>query len=280
MNDRDPSRRDLSERELALAVEESLFDLFRSMARLPGAELEVLQGYSRHHAFPSDPMFKGVWDVRLSRDDVHAMAEEAIAWYRERHALSAFWWVGPTSEPEDIGSALEHHDFEPFEVDAQGQVSELDALDWSALERGPSDLRIERVADERGLEAFARAFVEAFAAPDAAGRAWVDATRALGVGTSPWDLYVGRLGRRPVATTILFCGAGVATVLGIGTVADERGRGVGAAITLAALDDARARGYRYAVLFATELGAPVYRRIGFRDANAAISRWLWRAERN
>jgi hypothetical protein len=38
-----------------------------------------------------------------------------------------------------------------------------------------------------------------------------------------------------------------------------------------------AMGYRYGVLFATELGAPVYRRIGFHDINAGMSRYLWRA---
>ncbi len=45
----------------------------------------------------------------------------------------------------------------------------------------------------------------------------------------------------------------------------------------------RARSARWAlpapaVLFATEQGAPVYRRIGFRDLGVGISRWLWRAE--
>jgi hypothetical protein len=30
-------------------------------------------------------------------------------------------------------------------------------------------------------------------------------------------------------------------------------------------------------LFGTELGVPVYRRIGFRDVGATISRYLWRA---
>ena len=271
-------RHDLSERELALAVEESLHALFRSMAGIPGADLEELEGHSRHHAFPTNPMFKGVWAAKLSPDDVHAVIEEALAWHRERGAPYVFWWAGPTSEPHGVGAVLEHHDFVPFEIEAQGQVSELDRLDWEALERVPAGFRAERVRDDRGLEAFGRTFVEAFEVPGHAGQAWVDATRAFGIGKAPWDLYVGRLDGRPVATNLLFCGAGVATVLAIGTLVPARGQGIGAAITLAGLDDARARGYRYAVLFATDLGAPVYRRIGFRDANAAISRWLWRAE--
>jgi GNAT superfamily N-acetyltransferase len=119
---------------------------------------------------------------------------------------------------------------------------------------------------------------KAFEIPDWAGQAWVDATKAFGIGWSPWDLYLGRLDGRPAATSMAFCGAGVATVLAIATVAAARDRGIGAAITLAGLREPRERGYRHGVIFATELGAPVYRRIGFRDVDATISRWLWRAD--
>lgn len=271
-------RADASDRELALAVEESLHELFRAMAGLPGGELEELGGYSRHHAFPTNPMFKGIWGTRLAPDDVHEAAEDALAWHRERGAPYAFWWTGPTTEPEDLGARIEPHGFVPFEIDAPGQVAELRALDWGALARVPGGFRAERVADERGLETFGSTFVKAFEIPAWAGSAWVEATRAFGIGRAPWDLYVGRLDGRPVATNMLFCGAGVATVFAIGTVPEARAQGIGAAITLAGLADARDRGYRYAVLFATELGAPVYRRIGFRDAEARISRWIWFAD--
>jgi len=64
-------------------------------------------------------------------------------------------------------------------------------------------------------------------------------------------------------------------VYGVGTLPAARGRGVGGAITLWPLVEARARGYRYAVLFATEMGHPVYRRLGFRDVGSMIGRYLW-----
>lgn len=278
MNDRDVPALDLSDRELALAVEESLFELFRASARLPGGELEELGPYSRHHAFPASPMFKGVWATRLAPDDVHAAAEEVLAWYRERGAPYVCWWAGPTTEPADLGARLEPHDFAPLELEAPGQVAELRALDWGALARVPAGFFVERVEDERGLETFSRTFVESFGVPDRAGVAWVDATKGFGVEQAPWTFYVGWLDGRPVATTMLFCGAGVARLFAVGTVQEARSQGIGAAIPLAALADARDRGYRYAVLSATEVGAPVARRLGFRDADAAISRWLWVAD--
>ena len=90
-----------------------------------------------------------------------------------------------------------------------------------------------------------------------------------------WRLYVGYLNGRPVATNILFNGAGVASVYGVGTLPEARGKGIGAAITLKPLLDARAQGYRYGVLFATEMGVPVYRRLGFREVGCTIGRYLW-----
>jgi len=51
----------------------------------------------------------------------------------------------------------------------------------------------------------------------------------------------------------------------------------GAAITLQPLLEARDQdGYQYAVLFSTEMGIPVYKRIGFRLTDIRINRYLWR----
>ncbi len=275
MSERDVPRGDLSERELAEAVEGSLYDLFRSMAALPGAELEELGSHARHHAFPSNPMFKGVWAPKVSESELDDVVADSLRWQRERGAPYVFWWAGLDVDHDELGAALERHGFAPTDPDAPGQVAELAALDWSALETVPDGFRIEPVADDASLEAWGATFVEGFGVPAWAGQAWVDATRAFGVGRSPWELYVGWLDGRPVATTMMFYGAGVATAFGIATVPDLRGRGLGAAITLAGFADARTRGSRFGVLFATELGAPVYRRLGFRDTGGTISRWLW-----
>ena len=135
----------------------------------------------------------------------------------------------------------------------------------------------ELVHDAAGLADFKEAFVTGFEVPDWAGQAWVDATLAFGIGATPWQMYVGRLDGRPVASNMLFIGAGVAGVFGVATLPEARGRGIGAAITLAAYADARDQGFHHGVLFGTELGAPVYRRIGFRDVGVGMSRYLWQS---
>jgi GNAT superfamily N-acetyltransferase len=189
-----------------------------------------------------------------------------------------FAWASSSSAPHDLDAAAAQLGFEPWEQDAPCMVAELADLEWDALDRAPAGLVIEPVADDEALVAFGAAFSEGLGVPSWAGQAWVDATRSAGIGRTPWVPFLATLEGEPVATNMLFCGAGVASVFGVATVERHRGRGIGAAVTLAGLRAGLDAGYRYGVLFATDMGAPVYRRIGFRDAGVGISRWLWRAE--
>ena len=70
-----------------------------------------------------------------------------------------------------------------------------------------------------------------------------------------------------VAAAALFVGAGVAGIYNVCTVPEARGRGIAGAVTAAALDEGAARGCRLAVLGSSEMGYPVYRRLGFRDVS-------------
>jgi GNAT superfamily N-acetyltransferase len=277
----DVPRTELTGEELDAAVLDNLFDLFRVMTRLPGGELDERDGFSRHHAFPSNPMFKGAWGFRPDVDLDRAI-KEGTAWFTDRAAPFSFWWLGHGHEPDGMRAALEARGFDAWEVDAPAMVAELDGLDWDALERVPDRFTIEKVIDSARVPTFADTFVAAFEIPDwaraVAGQAWVDATLSFGVEAAPWELHLGCLDGEPVATNIFFPGAGVASVFGVGTVPGARGQGIGAAITLAPLREARELGYRYAVLFSTDLGLPVYRRIGFRETGSGVTRYLWRAE--
>jgi GNAT superfamily N-acetyltransferase len=259
------------------AVLDNLFALFRSMAAvLPGGELEESELVSRHHAFPSNPMFKAVWGLGGSVGEADEAVVESLAWLESRGAPFAFVVTGSGYEPEGLPERLGAR-LLTWDRDSPAMVAELDRLDWDALERVPDGLAIERVRDDEGLGDFARMFVEAFGAPEPAAQAWVDATKSVGIEAAPWQILVARLRGEPVATTIVWNGAGVASVFAVGTVEAARGQGIGAAITLAGFDVGRSLGFRHGVLFSTELGLPVYRRIGLRETGSGVSRWLWRA---
>jgi GNAT superfamily N-acetyltransferase len=279
--------------QLEAAVAENLFALFRAMAAtLPGSELVETDKLSYHLSFPSNPMFKGVWRTRLSDDEIEAAIDQTMAWFKERSAPFIFWWTGPGTTPADLGEHLLARGLLSMEeqmeelapglkqtaAGAPGMVADLSRMNEAVLTQTPPGFTIEEVQAEAALQDFKRVFVESYEIPDWAGQAWVDATRNAGIGRAPWKMFVGYLNGEPVATNMLFNGGGVASVYAVATVPPARGQGIGAAITLKPLLEARELGYRYAVLFSTEMGVPVYERIGFELTNARINRYLWRNE--
>jgi len=80
-----------TEEQLSFAFAANLFDLFRAMSHLPGAELQELPQLSRHLAAPFNPMFKGVWQCRLADHEADQAIGESVEWFKQRNAPFAFW---------------------------------------------------------------------------------------------------------------------------------------------------------------------------------------------
>lgn len=268
---------ELDEEQLRWKTADNLYALFDAMRTLPGTASEHSDGVRKHLAFPFNPMFKGAHAMHEGDTVDEGSIERTIDWFRARSAPFAFWWVDERDQPANLGDRLVAQGLAPWEVDAPCLVAELDAMRYELLERVPDGFSMRRVDDEKALNDFVAAFVAGMEVPEWAGQAWLEATRAAGIDHSPWKPYVGYLDGQPVASNMLFCGAGVASVFGVATIPSARGRGIGAAITLIAYQDALQMGYRYGVLFASEMGLPVYQRIGMRAVGTGISRYLWRA---
>ena len=282
---------DAEMRRLGLAASDNLIALFGMMGRLEAAEVEETAALGRHHSFPTNPMFKGVWRTNIATADVDAAIDETIAWSRARNAPYFFWWTDDATRPADLGARLIARGFISMEgaqqelakgivqteAGAPVMVMSLADADPDLLARVPLGFQIEPVDTPGRLLDFKKVFVDTYQIPEWAGQAWVDATTAFGVGKSPWRMVVGYLDGEPVASNMLVIGGGVASVYAVATIPAAQRRGVGAAITLKPLLDARDEGQTHAVLFSSEDGFPVYRRLGFRDTGMKINRFLWRA---
>ena len=270
-----PKYADLAAPELARLTEENLYEFLAALGRGGGSEIERAAELTRYSdSAIVSPMFNGVIRTSLPPERADAVIAETLGYFAARERPLAFWWVGPSSQPADLGARLLARGLIAFDVDAPSMAADLHAL--PAAVPAPGGFTIERVRDEAGARAWAETFNAVYDTPAWAGQAWAEALARQGAERAPFRLYLGRLQGRPVATSMLACAAGVAGVLGVGTLPEARGQGVGAAITLWPYLDARDDGYHVGVLFATELGRPVYRRLGFREVGA-ISRYLWRA---
>src|SRR5215208_4153060 len=235
-----------SEAELASAVQENLFASFRSMQVIAGCELVENASLNLHHAFPGNPIFKGVWKTRFSPAETETKIDEVLNWFDARGAHSFFWWTDPETQPPDLVERLMRRGFDGDLEGDPGMVMNLH--DLSEDLPTPGKFNIVKVMEQKSLEDWRDAFAEAFEMPISGGQAWVDATNSAGLENAPWQMYVGYLDRKPVSSSILFLGAGVAGVYGVGTIPEARNQGIGAAMTLKPLRETREQGYHFAVL--------------------------------
>jgi len=117
----------------------------------------------------------------------------------------------------------------------------------------PSGLEIRRVTTAAELDAF-------FSITGTARHRIPSVAAALDPDVA---LFVGYVDGRPVATSRISCHGAVGDINGVVTAEAYRRRGIGAAMTWAAIEQGQRRGCDAMTLTATELGYPVYRRMGF-----------------
>lgn len=268
--------RNASEEELNEAVESNLFAMFRSMVDTLHGEIEETAKLVRYHTAPQSPIFKGVFGANLVPEEADSIIEDTIEWFRARNAPFFFWWTGADTRPADLGERLLSHGFSVFDQDSPAMVADIDKLNWENPR--PTELRLAPITNDEQLIQWKQTFIDAFGIPEFAGQAWVDATRTVGIGKTPWQLLLGTLQDQPVCCGLLSCGGGAAGLIGLGTLPQFRRRGIGSAMQLERLRIAREMGYQYAVLFASEMGYSPYLKLGFRDTGRRVSRYLWRAE--
>lgn len=77
-------------------------------------------------------------------------------------------------------------------------------------------------------------------------------------------VFTGYLAGRPVGTSIAIRTGDDAGVYGVGTAREARGRGVGTAVSWAAVEAGLDWGCETVMLEASEMGEPIYARMGFR----------------
>ena len=195
--------------------------------------------------------------VVLSPPDDWTAVLERVAAVVPSHAPATL--ISPHAPPDLSGSGWVHVGHPPFMARVVGS---------GGAPVPPSELSIEEVADRPTLEVFERTLVDGYPMPDLQPYRWGGFydERVLG---GPTRLWVGFVDGRPVATAAAHVAGGVNNVEMIATLDASRGRGYGAAVTWAATV---ADPSLPAILIASDLGRPVYERLGY----VALTRWtIW-----
>jgi GNAT superfamily N-acetyltransferase len=120
---------------------------------------------------------------------------------------------------------------------------------------------IRQASDAAGIEDHIRTAALGFEMAEDVIRAIVVPTL---LGRDDVAVYVGYVDGEPVATGLGFRTDSTIGVYNIATVESRRGRGYGAAMTRRVVADGVAAGCDVAILQSSEMGFPIYERLGFR----------------
>ena len=82
--------------------------------------------------------------------------------------------------------------------------------------------------------------------------------------STPVRMFVALKNDRVIGGCHASLACGVACLFNVTTLKSERGQGVGKALSIAAMNSARQLNYRYMVLQSSDMGSPVYKRLGFQ----------------
>lgn len=254
--------------ELLAAGDHNLASTMRLYATTaPGAELEDDGGlllYSTSKTWPG-PYHNGAirLDGSLAPDDVLA---RAAAFFSERPGYCV--WVAAHADADLERRALEV---------GCASISPMGAPRLALhhrIEAGvvPPGVTLDEVTDDDGRLDYLAVTVDAYAdsfLPRDAAEAQLGSLRA--VRGPDVRAVVARHEGRPVATAMVVASGAVAGIQLVGTIPGARGRGLGELCTRWAVGAGFELGARAIVLEASEMGEPLYLRLGFVE----VSRYRW-----
>jgi GNAT superfamily N-acetyltransferase len=179
------------------------------------------------------------------------------------------WYIGPSLRSDRLEACLQANGWSKDE-ELPAMVLDLHAVKIPA--KSIDELTIKQVENEEAFKHHMDAMIAGFEFPEPMARYLSDLDYGDKFLRDPATYYyVGYVQGKPVAISVLLLDAGIAGLYNIATIPQMRRQGLATAITLAALRQARDLGYHIAVLQASEMGVPVYRRLGFQDHFTFVS---------
>lgn len=261
---------DLSDSSLVSAIESNVFAFFRQFKKWSVVEFNETPELMWSLTDIPFPLFNSVLKARLSADIADDAINAAIARCKSKN-VPMLWWVGPSTRPPDLGSRLSVHGF--LVSGLPGMAIDLNSLPENlAL---PEGLVIRKVDSEAELANWCQVLCTGFNLPVFTVDVFFDFYKSLGFDSDlPICNFLSYLEDVPVASSALFLGAGVAGIYNVATLNEARRKGIGSALTEFPLFEARASGYRAGILYASESGYNVYRKLGFKEY-CKLFQYVW-----
>jgi ribosomal protein S18 acetylase RimI-like enzyme len=243
----------MNDGDLAGAVDANYWQSFKLLARACGAEVLEREGMLAVSTGLPVAMLN-IGFVMRPLGDPQATLKEVVSFYDEKRlpfVVRVREGVDPESETASAALGLPYSDTVPgmalYPVPPPPEP--MQGLD------------IEQVSDSKRLRDYQRVAADGFGMP----LEFVE--RLMGpafLEIEGFESYLGTMDGEPVAVSSVFIDGAVAGVYNVATLQSYRRRGIGEGMTWRSVSRGREAGCAVATLQASELGKPVYERMGFR----------------
>jgi ribosomal protein S18 acetylase RimI-like enzyme len=227
-----------------------------------GSHLEEFSGASFFYTPIPLSLFNTVILTGQDPASIDAAYDRAASCIAEQ-GRPVLWRLSPTAISDEVRDQLERHGLQP-----QGRAPAM-LMDLSQLPPPPriDGLKIETVEGRSGRYNWAWLTSDAFELGQEVRAAMSQCEAAIPESEfASQPRYTGFLDGKAVAVSSLVMAANLAGIYAVATLSEARNRGIGTAMTLHAMEEGQKSGAKSAVLQATDVGRPVYEKIGFSTA--------------
>ena len=247
--------------QVCQAIQENMYEIFRVNGNSPLYEVQESPELIRMCHGAKEATYQGVGYANLTGDNIDQKIESVITYFKERQ-LPFMWYIGYDTQPKNLGEILQEHGLQ-YGGNAPAMAINLSELKERPIPKG---LTVELVENNEGLRTFFDVWCESYPFPTGLGDIYYHIFTSEGFKLDyPNRFYVGYLDGEPVATSRVFLGENVASLWWVSCHPSARGRGVGSAMTYIPLNEVMSLGYKVASLYATNMGAHVYPKLGFKE---------------
>lgn len=206
------------------------------------------------------PLFNQVVEFA---SDISAEAVDRVCDTMNSRGLPWFWFAKPSTWERTIPERVLERGLVPV-TSIKGMV--FDCFEKPIDRHVPPELNIFEVQDRAGMYAYAEGVLPAYEMPIEFGSVFYEAHGRLGYYPRvPLRSFYGVWEGRPVVGSMIFFLENTAVIQCVATQAEARGRGFAKAVVSACMQTAKEAGYRYIVLQASDMGYPVYLKMGYEE---------------
>ena len=213
----------------------------------------------------------GVYFTQFNEDEANKKIENAIEFFSERN-VPFLWFVDPETKPEDMPSRLTKHGLQNV-GEYKAMASNLNTIKNQLGE--PTGFEIKQVKNKSDMKTFWNIWYRGYEYPEFLYDNFYETSIKKKIRHPDRQLYIGYLEGKPVATSHLLMGGGAAGLWWVTVLPEARGKGIGTFISQWTIMKGKDNGYKLSTLYSTEMGHPIYKKIGFQDYfSAQIYLWM------